>query len=162
MAAGLSLEESNIDVLRVRMNVLTLLSEEDLIPKLYIDMQLPLEEISLELAKDLEILEPFGKGNSKPLFAEKNVRIIKAVKLGANKNVLKFIFATNIGRKIEGILFNDLPEFEDYIKGKFGEVQLDNLLKGSDNDIRLDIIFHVDINEYMGNEKVQLIIKFYR
>lgn len=162
MAAGLSLEESNIDELRARMNILTLLSEEDLIPKLYIDMQLPLGSISLELAKELEGLEPFGKGNSKPLFAEKNVRVIKAVKLGVNKNVLKFIFATNNGSKIEGILFNDLPEFEDFIKGKFGEIQLDNILKGRDNDIRLDIIFHVDINEYMGNEKVQLIIKFYR
>ena len=162
MAAGLSLEELNIDVLRTRLNKLTLLSEEDLIPKVYIDMQLSLESITLELANDIEKLEPFGKANPKPLFAEKNVKVMKMMKLGKNKNVLKLVLITNSGNKLEGIYFNDILEFEEFIKNKFGEVELYNVLNGRSNNIKLDIIFNIDINEYMGNKSVQLVIKHYR
>ena len=162
MAAGLSLEESNIDLLRTRLNKLTSLCEEDLTPKVYIDMQLPLDSISLELAMDIEGLEPFGKANSKPLFAEKNVRVMKMVKLGANKNVLKLTLISNNGKKLEGIYFNDITEFEAFIKNKFGEAELCNVLNGRDNRISLDIIFNIDINEFRGNKTVQLVIKHYR
>ena len=162
MAAGLSLEEINIDVLRTRLNKRTLLSEEDLIPKVYIDMQLSFDSITLDLAKDIEQLEPFGKANPKPLFTEKNVKVIKAVKLGVNKNVLKLTLISNDGKKLEGIYFNDILEFEAFITKRFGEVELYNVLNGRKSNISLDIIFHIDINEYLGNKTVQLIIKYYR
>lgn len=162
MAAGLSLEELNIDVLRTRLNKLTILSEEDLIPKVYIDMQLSLDCITLELANDIEELEPFGKANPKPLFAEKNVKVMKMIKLGKNKNVLKLVLISTNGNKLEGIYFNDVPEFEEFIKNKFGEVELYNVLNGRSSNIKLDIIFNIEINEYMGNKTVQLVIKHYR
>jgi len=162
MAAGLSLEEINIDALRTRLNKLTSLTEEDLIPKVSIDMRLPLDMVCLELAEDIEGLEPFGKANPKPLFAEKNVRVMKVTILGKNKNVLKFVLLSDNGRKFEAIYFNDIPEFETFISNKFGKAELYNIFNGGENNIRLDIIFNIDINEYMGNKKVQLVIRYYR
>lgn len=162
MAAGLSLEESMVEKLRDRLNNTTTLTDDDLIPKIYIDSQIPLNNISLELAEELEVLEPFGKGNSKPLFAEKDIRIGSASILGANKNVLKLNLLSKTGRRIEGIFFGDIDRFKTYITNKFGEIEVNNMFNGIENKIRVDLIYSIDINEYMGNKKVQLVIQSYR
>jgi single-stranded-DNA-specific exonuclease len=111
MAAGLSLEEENIDLLRKRLNEICPLSDEDVIPKVVIDMRLPLTHITMKLAEELQTLEPFGKGNTKPLFAEKNIRIQKAMILGANQNVLKLKLLTKNGRFIDAVYFGDIEKF---------------------------------------------------
>lgn len=162
MAAGLSLESNNIETLRERLNRLTTLTDEDLIPKVYIDMQIPLNNVSLALAEDLELLEPFGKGNSKPLFAEKDISISKATILGVNKNVLKLNLLSKRGRIVDSIFFGDIEKFKDYVINKFGDTEVSKMFNGVENNITIDLIYSIDINEYMGNKKVQLIIQNYR
>ncbi|AOY78379.1 single-stranded-DNA-specific exonuclease RecJ [Clostridium formicaceticum] len=161
MAAGLSLEGSNIKALRERLNRQTVLTEEDLIPKIYIDMPLPLEYVSFDLIEELQRLEPFGKGNSKPLFGEKNIGVKKAIILGAKNHVLKLTIDKN-GKTLEGIYFGDIEEFKTTIITKFGEAALEKLLKGAANEITLDILYTPTINEYMGRKSLQLQIQNYR
>ncbi len=162
MAAGLSLLSENIESMRERLNQLTTLTEEDLIPKIYIDAQLPLEMITLELAEKLQELEPFGKGNSKPLFAEKELKVTSASVLGVNKNVLKLKLLSKKGKVMEAVYFGNIPEFEKLIINKFGQLEVDKLYKGKGNEIVLDFIYTVGINEYRGNKSVQMIIQSYR
>ena len=162
MAAGMSLEEANIDILRLRLNENSNLCTEDLIPRVSIDMQLPLDRISLELAEELEYLEPFGKGNSKPVFAAKSVSIHKAQILGSNQNVLRLTIGTSRGRFINGVYFGDIEDFKNAIINKFGKEEADKLFQGRNNEVCLDFAFNIDINEYMGNKNIQLIITNYR
>ncbi|MDR5586566.1 MULTISPECIES: single-stranded-DNA-specific exonuclease RecJ [Clostridium] len=162
MAAGLSLEESNIDLLRKGLNRNTKLTEEELIPKVTIDVPLRLENINYDMINDLEILEPFGKGNSKPLFGAKNINAVKAMVLGQNKNVLKIKLKTSNGRAIESIYFGDIEEFEEYITKKYNYEELQKLYDGEFNSINLDLIFYPSINEYNGNINIQIVIQNYR
>lgn len=162
MAAGLSLEESNIDELRNRLNLYSNLSDEDFIPKIYIDMQLPIEYIKYKLIEDMELLEPFGKGNSKPLFGDKNLKIQKGSILGIKKNVLKLNLLSKTGIRIEGILFNEIDNFIETVEKKYGKIQLENMYRGIENNISVDILYYPDVNEYMGNKSLQVIIKNYR
>ncbi|WP_252231563.1 single-stranded-DNA-specific exonuclease RecJ [Clostridium sp. ZBS15] len=162
MAAGLSLEESNIDLLRKGLNINTKLTEEELIPKVTIDVPLRLENINYDMINDLEILEPFGKGNSKPLFGAKNINAVKAMVLGQNKNVLKIKLKTSNGRVIESIYFGDIEEFEEYITKKYNYEELQKLYDGEFNSINLDLIFYPSINEYNGNINIQIVIQNYR
>lgn len=162
MAAGVSIEEENIKVFRERLNSNCKLTEEDLIPKVQIDMQLPFDKISMELAEELKIMEPFGKGNSKPFFAEKNIRVVKAVILGANKNVLKMKMMTKNGIAAEGIYFGDIENFNQLVAEKFGDSELKKMYDGIANRVQLDLIFSITINEYKGFKSVQLNISNYR
>src|SRR5699024_7953553 len=148
MAAGLSLQYDNIKYLKNKLNDITTLTDEDLIRKIYIDLGLPIDYINYKLIEELSILEPFGKGNSRPVFGEKELKIKKMFKLGVNQNVLKFIFQSKKGMTIEGILFNNVSDFEDSIIEKYGEEVLDKLYKGIDNNVFVDIIYYPSINEY--------------
>lgn len=162
MAAGLTLDFENIERLRKELNNNIKLTEEDLIPKIYIDMQLPIEYINYKLIQDISTLEPFGKGNSKPVFGEKSLKVDRGFLLGANKNVLKLSLKSSKGDIIEGILFKDVDLFIKGIKDKYGEIQFDNILKGIDNNVVLDILYYLDLNEYMGRSTIQLVINNYR
>ncbi|MBU3190757.1 single-stranded-DNA-specific exonuclease RecJ [Clostridium bowmanii] len=162
MAAGLSMEPENLEKFRVCLNTQTTLTDEDLIPKVYIDMQLPFNNISISLVEEIETLEPYGKGNHKPIFAEKNIKIAKATILGAKKNVLKFKFLSTYGKTIEGIYFGDIDKFKCYLINKFGDEETMKMFNGVSNNIRIDITFTVSINEYMGNRSVQVVIGNYR
>ncbi|AOR22875.1 single-stranded-DNA-specific exonuclease RecJ [Clostridium taeniosporum] len=162
MAAGLSLDEKNIDLFREQLNKNTTLTIEDLIPKITIDSALSLENINYDIINDLEILEPFGKGNSKPLFGAKNINAIKAMILGQNRNVLKIKLKTSNGRFMDAIYFGDAQEFEQYMIKKYSYGELQKLYNGEFNCINLDLIFYPNINEYNGNISIQLVIQNYR
>ncbi|MBN1073413.1 single-stranded-DNA-specific exonuclease RecJ [Clostridium botulinum] len=162
MAAGLSLNENNIDLLREGLNRNTKLTEEELIPKITIDLPLVLENINYDMINDLELLEPFGKGNSKPLFGAKNVNAVKAMVLGQNKNVLKIKLKTTSGRLIDSIYFGDIEEFEQYITKKYNYEELQKLYGGEFNSVNLDLVFYPSINEYNGNVSIQIVIQNYR
>lgn len=162
MAAGLSLDEENIDTLRYRLNKHTILTEEMLIPKIYIDTPIPIDRISMKLADDLDMLKPFGKGNSKPLFADRNIGILKAEVLGEKENVLKLKLISKSGRTIDGIYFGEKKELENIIFDKYGESEIQKMYNGQKNDINIDIIYNIDINEYMGSRSLQLVIKYFR
>ena len=162
MAAGFSLKEENIDEFRKRLNEKTTLNEEDLLRKVTIDTVLPLDKITYDLVNELERLEPFGKANSKPLFAEKDINVIKAMILGKNRNVLKMKLKTKAGKSIDGVYFGDIETFEEVIRDKYGNDQLIKLYDGSYNDVKLDMVFYPDINEYNGNVSLQVIVQNYR
>ncbi|MDU5081176.1 single-stranded-DNA-specific exonuclease RecJ [uncultured Tissierella sp.] len=162
MAAGLSLEETNISQFRKKLNENTSLTDDDLISRIYIDMQLPLEYISFKLIDELKLLEPFGKGNNKPIFGEKNLKINRGFVLGANKNVLKLILENENRKIIEGIFFGDIMTFENRVNEIYGNGELDKIYKGIGNNIKLDILFYPSVNEYNGNTNLQVTIQNYR
>ncbi|NLX62577.1 MAG: single-stranded-DNA-specific exonuclease RecJ [Tissierellia bacterium] len=162
MAAGLSLNVENLEKLRVRLNEEANLTKEDLIPKIYIDMRLPLEYVSFELVEELKLLEPFGKGNPRPLFGEKNIPVVKAFKLGKNDNTLKLILKMKNGKTIEGLYFGDIEEFDRRMSKKFGQAEVSKMYKGIDNGIKIDIAYTPNINEYMGYRNLQIMIYYYR
>ncbi|WP_084113677.1 single-stranded-DNA-specific exonuclease RecJ [Clostridium acidisoli] len=161
MAAGLSLEEENILELRKKLNNQTTLTDEDIIPKLYLDMQLPLEKINYDLINDLNTLEPFGKGNSKPLFGEKGVTVVRGTILGKNKNVLKLKMIMRNGIYIDGIYFGDIEEFENVITDKYGIDELNRLYNGNCR-LKLDMVFYPSINEFNGRVSIQIVVENFR
>ncbi len=162
MAAGLSLKEENVDIFRKRINDICSLTEEDIVPKIVIDAKMPFEDISLRLAENINSLQPFGKGNSKPIFAEKRIKLKKGDILGKNKNVLKLIVESIDNTRMEAVIFNDIEKFENLITEEYGKEELDKVYSGSRNKVALDIVFNVDINEYMDRKNIQLQIISFR
>jgi len=162
MAAGFSLEIENVDVLRKQLNNFSTLTEDDLITKVYIDARIPISDINIKTADELMILEPFGKGNAKPIFAEKGICVNRGNVLGSNRNVLKLRLLTNNKQYLDCIFFGNINDFDTYIVEKFGEKELDRMYAGQINNIKLDLVFNIDVNEYNGNRSVQLVLKYYR
>lgn len=146
LAAGLSLEEKNVGRFRETINELAVLSEEDLLPKVSIDMQLPLAYVTESLVSELELLEPFGKGNTKPLFAEKNLKVLSPRIIGKNQNVLKFRVQDRRGNQMEAIYFGDAQDCLDYIKRKD----------------ELSFTFYPSVNDYMGKKTLQITVVNYQ
>ena len=158
MAAGLSLQEDKVDELRIALNNKCELTDEDLIRKIMIDSSLPLEYLNLHLIEELNVLEPFGKGNSKPVFGVRDSKITKAMLLGKDKNVLKLKLLTNNNITIDAMIFNDLENFESKIIEKYGNEELDNLYNKSNNNIPMDFTFYPSINEWNGNKSIQIVV----
>lgn len=146
LAAGLSLEEENVGRFREVINELADLSEEDLKPKVSIDMQLPLSYVTENLVNELELLEPFGKGNTKPLFAEKNLRVISPRIIGKNQNVLKFRVEDQRGNQMEAIYFGDAKGCMEYMSGRQ----------------TMSFTFYPSVNEYMGKRTLQITVVNYQ
>lgn len=161
MAAGLSMDLEKIDELRIDLNN-TNLTEDDLIPKVYIDLPLPIEYVDYRLIEEIDKLEPFGKGNSKPLFGDRNVLLKEARVLGENKNVLKLSMRTQKGNTLEGMLFNNVDEFLDQLEYKYGKAEIEKLYRGLESNIKIDIIYYPDINEFRGRTTLQGIIQSFR
>lgn len=161
MAAGLSLQLENLDILRKNLNLKSNLSEDDLIKKIYIDYPLSIDQLSFEFIKKLKILEPFGNGNPSPLFGAKNLSVERAYILGKNSNVLKLLLKEN-NNSIYAISFENPIDFFNEIRAKYSSVQLENLRQGKDNDIKIDVVYTPEINEFNGNTSIQLKIKSYR
>ena len=158
MAAGLSLQEDKVDELRIALNNKCELTDEDLTRKIMIDSSLPLEYLNLHLIEELNVLEPFGKGNSKPVFGVRDAKITKAILLGKDKNVLKLKLLTNNNITIDAMIFNDLENFESKIIEKYGNEELDNLYNKSNNNIPMDFTFYPYINEWNGNKSIQIVV----
>ena len=116
MAAGLSMEEKNIELFRRRLNDNCTLTEQDLIPKIMIDVPMPISYLSKKLTEQLKVLEPFGKGNSKPLFAQKNLRAVGIRVLGRNRNVAKMLLIDENGIKMDAVYFGEAQEFVDFVQ----------------------------------------------
>lgn len=165
MAAGLSIKKENIELLRKKLNSNCTLTEDDIIPKLRIDKKVSLNKLSEKLIYDLETLEPFGKGNETPTFAEKNVIIDKIHIIGKDNNVVKLsIKIDNTNFKIDGICFGKVEEFKALLKDYFGEKYLDKLNKYNyDNEkIKVDLIYYPIINNFNGVQAIQIKINAFR
>lgn len=162
MAAGLSLEYANIEALRLLLNQNTTLTEEDFIPKISIDVVLPLGLINENLIDELEVLEPFGKGNVKPIFAERNLKVRRANILGKNSNVLKLQVVNQYGRVMDALYFGEPEAFLDSLVSRYGQNEVDKMFQNRDNDIQFSVTYYPNINEYNGNRTIQIIIQNYQ
>ena len=161
MAAGMSIPIENIDAFRQRLNSVHTLTDEDVLVKVQIDMGLPLNKINYGLINEISLLEPYGKANPKPTFGMKKLKLLGAKILGKNGNVLKLRLSDG-NLVIEGIYFGDVEGFEEIIKYEFDEHEYSKVLSGEPNHVYLDLICFPEINEFMGNKKVQLVISNYR
>ena len=158
MAAGVSLPKENIELLRKRLNDNSTLTEDDLCLKVWIDMQLPIEYISMNLVEELKTLAPFGKGNEKPIFADKNLKIKKLQILGKAGNVLKLTIENSTNYRMTAIMFDRTQEFMGFIKEKFGQEEINKALLGQNNAITFMATFYPTINEFRGNIDLQIVI----
>ena len=143
MAAGLSLAEENVEAFRKALNDNARLTEEDFIPKIWIDVPMPMDYVTEPLIRELEMLEPFGQGNEKPQFAQKGIRIRSARVLGKNRNAVKLAMVTPRGAAVDGIVFTDGDAFMEEM--------------GASRE--MDVIYYPGINEYNGNRTIQMVVK---
>ena len=162
MAAGLSLPEANVEISREKINACCGLTEEDFIPKIKIDIPMPVDYPDIPLVNELLLLEPFGKANVKPQFADKNLGIDRAVVVGKNQNVLKLTLKTERGKSISAVYFGDVEEFREYYGRKYGENEVQQAFLGRTNGIRMSVVYYPEINRYQGNESIQIVIKNYQ
>lgn len=146
MAAGLSLEEENVERFRRKLNEQSGLTEEDLVEKVTIDVPMPIHYIRKDLVQELSLLEPFGKGNEKPLFAQKNLWISQMRVFGKNRNVVKMRLTDENGYQMDGVYFGNGDEFAEEGRGKR----------------KISIVYYPDINMYQGRESLQVIIRHYQ
>ena len=160
MAAGFSIEKERLDELRRKLNEAAVLTDEDITPKLMIDVAMPLAYNSIELTEQIERLEPYGKGNRKPLFAQAAVPVRRAQILGRNKNLLKLQLDTWYGRCVDAIDF-DPDTFVNNIKQWFGEDECVKMLNGQPNAVVIDVAYYPTINEYMGRRSLQMKMEAY-
>lgn len=158
MAAGMTLKEKDLPELERRLNERSGLSPQDFIPLLNIDVPLPVGNISEKLIEDLEILEPFGNGNPKPVFAEQHFRLLRARKYGRNKNVLALKVANRAGAVMKAVCFREIDELEQLICDEWGEEELRKLYEGKENRIDLGLAYYPSVDEYGGIRSLQIII----
>ena len=158
MAAGVSLPKENIDTLRKKLNENCNLTQEDLYLKVWIDMQLPLEYVTMNMIQELNIIKPFGKGNEKPIFAEKHLKINKLQILGKNGNVLKLTITNSSSYTMTAMIFSRVIDFMEFLKNKFGQEEINKALVGEKNNIEIMATYYPTINEFNGNSQIQIII----
>lgn len=162
LAAGLSLEKKNIDLLRQMLNEYCMLTKEDMTEKVVIDMEMPFSCVTEELVRELALLEPFGKGNTKPVFAGRNIDLLEARVLGKNHNVLKLKVRDSKETVIEAMYFGDIEMFKSYLNQKFGFDAWENLLRGKGRNMELSVTYYPGMNEYQGRKTMQIVITHYR
>lgn len=162
MAAGLSMEESRVNEFRERINAGCTLTESDLTEKVRIDMAMPVGYPDIAIIEQLKNLEPFGKGNPKPLFADRNLHIRSARKMGKNNNAVRLTFAGADGEDRKAVYFGDAENFFSYLTDKFGEQEVDALKRGRGNSVTISVVYELSVDEYGGRKTLQLIIRRYR
>lgn len=146
MAAGLSMEEKNIEKLRRRLNENCTLTQEDMTEKIVIDVPMPMSYVTIPLIRQLNQLEPFGKGNTKPVFAQKNLQISQCKVLGKNRNVVKMQLKDEFGAAAEGIWFGD----GDVFVAKTQEKPC------------FDVIYYPTVNSFRGRESIEMVVQSIR
>ena len=162
MAAGLSLEKSKLNEFARRINEVCTLTEEELVRKVWIDVPMPFSFATKEIVYELSRLEPYGKGNEKPVFATKNVSIKSLRIIGVNQNMCRMQLDDGSGKIMDALVFQSIFQgFMEFITGKYGEEQVRRAKMSMSNDIRISVIYYPDINEYNGRESMQIIVNNY-
>lgn len=160
MAAGFTLKKEYIEEFTKRLNENCMLEESTFIPKIRIDVPMPMSYVTEELIQQLDGLAPFGKGNEKPLFAQKDLNVLSAKIMGKDRSVVKLMLESQDGFVCEGIYFN-AQEFSDNIIQWFGQEEYDKLLHGWLNNVVLNVAYYPSVNEYNGTRTIQLQMKRY-
>ena len=160
LAAGLSLEEDKVEILREVLNENCTLTEEDMEEKITIDVPMPLSYVTKDFLGQLELLEPFGMGNSKPVFAQRNLTFLSMQRMGKNKNMAKFSVADEEGRRFTLILFRNLELFLENVEEKYGRNQLQKLMENkAGSEVKMNVIYYPGINEFRGEQELQFVMQ---
>ena len=162
MAAGLSLPQENVEPFRQKINEYASLTDDDLVPKIHIDVPMPVDYVSMRLVSEFSVLAPFGKDNPKPVFADKNLRVSRMWIVGKNNNVLRLSLISSYGTPINAIYFGDIESFFDYIRQRFGSDALEAAQRGRFNNIVLSVVYSPKINVFRENESLQFEIQYYK
>lgn len=161
MAAGVSMPEENVEAFRRYLNEHCGLTEEDLEEKIHIDVPMPMAYVTVDFVRQLSVLEPFGNGNPKPVFAQRNVRLIKGRILGKNSNVGKYTVEDEQGRRYEMMYFGNMETWHAFLVDGFGQDAYDRLYQGTGSSICIHVIYYPDLNVYQGKESLQMIMQDY-
>lgn len=161
MAAGVSMAEANVDAFRTYLNEHCGLTEADFEEKILIDVPMPMSYVTADFVRQLSVLEPFGNGNSKPVFAQKNLRLIRGRILGKNSNVGKYTVEDDSGRRFEMMYFGNLEVWHSFLQDSFGQEEYDRLYREGDGSIRIHVIYYPDLDVYQGREHLQMIMQDY-
>lgn len=162
LAAGLSIAPDSFEPLSACLNKNCTLSDEDMQPKVTIDMPMPLGYINEKLIDELSLLEPVGKSNPRPVFAEKNLSVLGAVLIGKNKNILKLRVGNKAGAEMDALLFRDAENFINEATAAYGAGEWEKALSRRKNLIDLSVCYYPSVNEYMGVKTLQITISHYR
>lgn len=162
MAAGLSMQEEDIDKLREQLNQKAELSEEDMAEVVRLDAVLPMSYFTVDTIRQLSVLEPCGKSNTKPVFADRNIKITRAGIVGVNRNVLKLHLLDSIGNPVAGVYFGEVEKFLAFLSEKFGREEVDAAMHGRENSIQFAAVYEPSVDTYGGRESVQAIIRRFR
>lgn len=162
MAAGLSMREEDIDKLREQLNQKAELSEEDMAEVVRLDAVLPMSYFTVDTIRQLSVLEPCGKSNTKPVFADRNIKITRAGIVGVNRNVLKLHLLDSKGNPVAGVYFGEVEKFLTFLSEKFGSEEVDAAMRGKENSIQFAAVYEPAVDTYSGRESVQAIIRRFR
>ena len=162
LAAGLTLKKENIEKFRQDINAVCTLTETDMTEKVSIDMQMPFSCVTEELLEELKLLEPFGKGNTKPVFAEKNVSIVSCRLIGKNRNMLRMRLCDGAGTDMDAVYFGDAVGFLEEVGERYGKTVRDHFFEGGYRRIRLSVTYYPGVNEYMGQKTMQIVVTHYQ
>lgn len=162
MAAGLSLPEEKVDEFRRRINENSPLTEKDLVEKVKIDVPMPVSYVTRELVREFEILAPFGKGNPRPVFADRNLYISRMWCVGKNQNVLRLSLSSSDGRPISAIYFGNIELFMDYLREKYSSEDVELALRGKENRLVISVVYAPRINTFRDEENLQFEIQYYQ
>lgn len=162
MAAGLSMREEDIDKLREQLNQKAELSEEDMAEVVRLDAVLPMSYFTVDTIRQLSVLEPCGKSNTRPVFADRNIKITRAGIVGINRNVLKLHLLDSKGNPVAGVYFGEVEKFLTFLSEKFGSEEVDAAMHGKENSIQFAAVYEPAVDTYSGRESVQAIIRRFR
>lgn len=162
MAAGLSMREEDIDKLREQLNQKAELSEEDMVEVVRLDAVLPMSYFTVDTIRQLRVLEPCGKSNTRPVFADRNIKITRAGIVGVNRNVLKLHLLDSRGNPVAGVYFGEVEKLLTFLSEKFGSEEMDAAMHGRENSIQFAAVYEPAVDTYSGRESVQAIIRRFR
>ncbi len=160
MAAGLSMREEDVEAFRRDLNRNCRLEPEDFIPKVHIDVPMPIDYGDMRLAEELELLEPFGVGNPRPLFAHKDLIFLTGHKMGANQTCARYQVRTETGARCQVVFFGDLDKFGAFLEEKFGPGSEAALYAGRGN-FPVSVAYQLGKNTYRGNTELQYVMQHY-
>lgn len=162
MAAGLSMREEDIDKLREQLNQKAELSEEDMAEVVRLDAVLPMSYFTVDTIRQLRVLEPCGKSNTRPVFADRNIKITRAGIVGVNRNVLKLHLLDSRGNPVAGVYFGEVEKLLTFLSEKFGSEEVNAAMHGRENSIQFAAVYEPAVDTYSGRESVQAIIRRFR
>ena len=162
LAAGFSLKREDVERFRRMLNENCTLEESDMREKVVIDMELPFSCVTEDIVRELKYLEPYGKGNTKPVFAARKVELLGGQIFGKNKNVLKMRLRDGRGCEAEAVYFGDISRLCSYLEEHYGKAALKQFLSRRPSGMTLSVTYYPEVNEYMGNRTMQIVITHYQ